>query len=183
MKNTLRILSLVLVLLMMVPAVMAEEAPAVEEPAITLPAAELCELCGKEHIILPCGAHPGCDEEITEESYASHMLMPCGDHYYCSHEGDAEMHETKGARCELYMCHNIGATYHTRCRHCGGPLCMNRHGRDRCYDFGYKFESMYIPGPVAPQTTDGAVIAPDTTPDTTDGSGNGNTDPDQPYTT
>lgn len=159
MQTTLRILSLVLALLMMVPAVLAEEAPVeepvAEEPAFTLPAAEKCGQCGNEHVILPCGVHPGCDMEITEEVYVSHYPAPCGDHALCQISGDMEKHETKGAHCDLYMCHNIDATYHTRCRHCGGPLCIKRHGRDLCYDFGYKFESMYIPAPeVAPEATD-----------------------------
>lgn len=168
MKTTLRILSLVLALLMMVPAVLAEEAPveepAAEEPAITLPAPEQCELCGEEHIILPCGLHPGCGEEITEGVYASHQSAPCGDHALCEIAGDMEKHETRGTHCGQYMCHNIDATYHTRCRHCGGSLCQNRHGRDICYDFGYKFESMYIPAPeVAPKATDNSGTQPTTT--------------------
>lgn len=147
MKRSITVLAFCLcVMLTLTPTFVISEQAAVFE--IELPAAASCEVCGGEHIILPCGGHSICDAEITQENYAAHMRAECGEHYVCEENylNSPERHETRGKACQEYMCHSINADYHTRCKHCGGPLCYNRHGQGVCYDFGYNYRMDLLNG-------------------------------------
>lgn len=105
-------------------------------------------------VALPCGDHYLCCMHANDAKLASqHELATCGEHYLCSKEVKAspDLHTNRGKECGLYLCHNAGASFHTRCKHCGGALCIGTHGKNLCYGFeiGKEVEPSHTSAPVA----------------------------------
>ncbi|MDD3334084.1 MAG: hypothetical protein PHI98_01065 [Eubacteriales bacterium] len=108
------------------------------------------------HKRLSCGEHYLCQAEPSE--MVNHETMAtCGKHYLCSENviQNPTLHSVMGKNCGKYLCHNLSAALHTRCKYCGGSLCNGEsHGDGVCGNFQSN------PGGIAegPQETDSPIL-------------------------